>query len=936
MLSFQILDGGEVLNFALGERSVLIGAAADCDIRLRSEGVDPHHARVEPVRREGQVLYKIVDLRTEDGTRVNGDLVAQVALAVGDRVEIGAATLVLGKRVLRRATADDVLAAVVRPRPGSRRARARTEPRRTWLPWALGAVAVLAVVAGLVLRSSGPPASLVRLPELLRAGDYESATQIVDSVRRDWVRGDPGREQAIAGYVADLGRQKELVASLEAEVTAGASSLSVGDQIDSLKARQERAADDVERAAIRRVLARLHDLRLAAATSTPRAGNEPEASHSLADTAPTPSGESATHERAEAAVTSGDLHADSQQRDELAAVAPQRVESPELDAKVEDLLAGYRRQAEELVALGRGPDAADLLRRVSADFPAAARARLEQDAQAFAKVVPPAPPAPAEPDRLADPLGDLLRAVEAAESAWSEGDVAVAQQRFAEAAKQVGSRDAAYAAELTARSEDCRSVLELHDAVAKSLRVAGKPELVLAGDRKARLIDRDGSRLRFAGDEGDFVVSWLDLPADAVDVILRRLEVPAAAYVGAAVLAMAGGEEALAEQRLVTAMRKDADAKAAVDGLVARMRGERVPDGGYKLESGKLAAPALSPLVRELDAKLGSALARSDRKVRESVLSEVLARGPEQLDAVIQVLRRQQRGLVDKLAKNGFKGNWERLAAERDRLDRARAAALDLIFDEVKYFYPYAPPAVSGDRAREYFAVQREVDARVAAVKEIWDGSSLRFTIPDSIAADLERLRWVSDVLDGFGERSAGLLARARWVLTLPAQRTLDIKSFCRDAKEVESQHLATRIGKLNAKRALSLSAAERDELDLTNAYRTMMGRMPLALDLRVLAAARAHCEEMERLGYFGHISPDPARATPYDRMRLAGYGHGGSENIASNDSSLGAHTAWLHSSGHHRNILGIAHTEFACGQRGRLWTQNFGAGRDFEQELPD
>ena len=281
-----------------------------------------------------------------------------------------------------------------------------------------------------------------------------------------------------------------------------------------------------------------------------------------------------------------------------------------------------------------------------------------------------------------------------------------------------------------------------------------------------------------------------------------------------------------------------------------------------------------------------------------------------------------------------FKKNWERLAAERKKLDAARVHALELIFDEIRYFYPYSPPAVSSEKATQYLAVQREVNERVDVVRALWESSTLQFNVPDNIGADLDRFRWVASALDGFGETSPGVTARMRWLLALPEQRTLDLKSFCRDQQEAEQARMSARIAKLNVKRTASLNPGEREQLEITNKYRTMMGRPPLVVDLRVLAAARKHCEEMERLGYFGHISPTAESRTPYDRMRSAGYGHGGSENIASNESAAGAHLAWLHSSGHHRNILGPAHTEFACGQRGRLWTQNFGAGRDFESEL--
>jgi len=957
MLGFQVLDGGQVLHFALEERSVLIGTAADCDVRLRAAGVGDHHARVEPLHRDGAVLYKLVDLGSASGTRVNGELVAQVALAVGDRIEVGGATLVLGKRVLRRTTPDEVLALSVRPR---RRRAPEPAPRRPALAVILGGGVVLVALVVVLLRGGGRPSALARLPELLARGDHETAARILDDVRRDWVRGDAAREQVLAGYASELTRQVAAIEALEAEVTRNAAKLPVGQQIEELRRRQEAARDDVERAAVRRVLARLHDLRLAAPAPGPEERTEvaaapvsPPAKKSAAQpgsserTGPTASAPpqlapvASAEERTQHVrqlLEQGALRRAADEIETLAAAEPATAASlrAELTAKAEASCRGYVAQAEELVALGHGGDARELLRSVCGDFPEPQRGELERQAAAFGAAVPPAPPEPEAVTAVVDPLGDLLRAVDAAEAAWAAGDFVAAEREFAGVAERVRSRDPAFAAELEGRSADCRMVAGLHQVVGSSLRTSAKPEVKLADDQSARLVDLDGSRLRFSAASGELIVTWLELPASAVDAILKRVDPPAPAYLGAAVLAMAAGDESAAEQRLLGAVRKDATAKPLADGLLARLRGEPVPASGYKIEGGKFTAPMASPLLRELEGKLGAALARGDRKARETVLADVLARGPDQLEAVISVLRGQQRTLVTRLQKHPFKGNWDRLAAERERLDRARTSALELIFDEVRYFYPYSPPAVSSEKATEYFAVQREVDARVGAVREIWEKCPLRFSIPEVIAADLERLRWVSEVLDGFGERSAGLLARARWVLALPDERTLDLQSFCRDPGEVAARRLALRIAKLNDKRVLSLNPAEREELELTNSYRIMMGRAPLAVDLRVLAAARGHCEEMERLGYFGHFSPLSEHRTPYDRMRGAGYGHGGSENIAATDSAVGAHMAWLHSSGHHRNILGVAHTEFACGQRGRLWTQNFGSGRDFEQELPE
>jgi uncharacterized protein YkwD len=67
--------------------------------------------------------------------------------------------------------------------------------------------------------------------------------------------------------------------------------------------------------------------------------------------------------------------------------------------------------------------------------------------------------------------------------------------------------------------------------------------------------------------------------------------------------------------------------------------------------------------------------------------------------------------------------------------------------------------------------------------------------------------------------------------------------------------------------------------------------------------------------------------------MKLAGYTQGASENIANHPSAQSAHEGWTHSSGHHRNLLSPSHDEFAVGNDGRIWVQNFGRGEDFRND---
>ena len=101
----------------------------------------------------------------------------------------------------------------------------------------------------------------------------------------------------------------------------------------------------------------------------------------------------------------------------------------------------------------------------------------------------------------------------------------------------------------------------------------------------------------------------------------------------------------------------------------------------------------------------------------------------------------------------------------------------------------------------------------------------------------------------------------------------------------------------------------------------------------RLVNSARAHSEDMSKRGFFAHEAPaNPATGepatTPPDRMRKAGYLGSCGENIATSSNPMGAHLMWLHSSGHHRNILGGPWDDMGMGFAGGNATQNFGRRR--------
>jgi pSer/pThr/pTyr-binding forkhead associated (FHA) protein len=79
--------------FELGERAVVIGRSAECDIQLGVQNVSRKHARVLLQNEE----YLIEDLESTNGVFVNGIKVVKCVLRNNDQIEIGGVKLVFNE-----------------------------------------------------------------------------------------------------------------------------------------------------------------------------------------------------------------------------------------------------------------------------------------------------------------------------------------------------------------------------------------------------------------------------------------------------------------------------------------------------------------------------------------------------------------------------------------------------------------------------------------------------------------------------------------------------------------------------------------------------------------------------------------------------------------------------------------------------------------------
>lgn len=80
-------------SFVFNGDVVNIGRHEDNDLRLASRFVSQHHCRLQQIGRE----WKIVDLASQNGTRVNGAEVTQKILKNGDRLEVGHVSIWVGE-----------------------------------------------------------------------------------------------------------------------------------------------------------------------------------------------------------------------------------------------------------------------------------------------------------------------------------------------------------------------------------------------------------------------------------------------------------------------------------------------------------------------------------------------------------------------------------------------------------------------------------------------------------------------------------------------------------------------------------------------------------------------------------------------------------------------------------------------------------------------
>jgi len=144
MAKLIIKEGERKRIYEICEDTLHIGSTPENNIRLRDPAVSRVHCEIKKTPQG----YRIIDLESKRGTKVNGEFINQHNLRHGDRIQVGGALLQFnaGSKVAR---------AGIEPRESIRMERART--RKGLHPMAIVAicVAVVAVFALIIYQVGG-------------------------------------------------------------------------------------------------------------------------------------------------------------------------------------------------------------------------------------------------------------------------------------------------------------------------------------------------------------------------------------------------------------------------------------------------------------------------------------------------------------------------------------------------------------------------------------------------------------------------------------------------------------------------------------------------------------------------------------------------------------------------------------------------------------
>ncbi|MCE9635372.1 MAG: FHA domain-containing protein [Planctomycetes bacterium] len=899
MPQLHVLTGdGQERTVDLGERPVSFGRADENDVVLAEQKASRRHCTFRGQRG----AWRVVDEQSSNGTWLGGKPVLSARLQSGDEVEIG----------------DTIITFVAQPSEMPKPDLARPRRVRTIrMPWEALVLSIgVAVAAWFGLGA-------------LQAEQWARETSAWKRMAVAEIgRASLGRDEA--AFRSSLTR---IASDMRARPNGGDAALIIdgaiarglpAPEVDTRKPEWQRTLELLDAARARTTAgerrSRLRDI-LSRNTGDPKAS---EAVAAVLRADETASRELGTAEAArlltdaDKAVAEGRFAhaiedwaawlavAPDVSKDEERAVAKRMSEAREkarLDAGV--ALAQYEEQLKDGRVTGANSlaDAAmDRLRGTGWDAWLAARTRrFDRGGDAGGTPVAGGP-------RESDAARTKRFAKEKLDRAMRSADALALRRRYTDAAAALNEvagdvTDASLQASLRGRVEDLSAAADVVSKLLAQARDDPKSfgSVPVQGNAQGRVTGATDTAFVLGDAKGanPQPVGVDALLSTAFVALLEKAKLEPTSFVPAALLLREMGETAgytawMRKALAVETIRLDASA------VHARTLGAQLPTGGY------VPHPTDGKSILTYDE-----MKRIQNAGKITALMEQLAKVCEKIDAT-----KQAKSLAP-------------VRAAYVKLEAARQHALELIFDEVKYFYPYR------NRMKEYVPVQREVDERVRVVREAWDDATVaKVRIDATIDKLLKQADDLSVEVSFLGGEPAPLMDRVEAVRRYLG-KDLTVQSWFETPADATLLEYNDAMLTYNAKLKGVINDNEREQVRITNEYRRMFGhRRILRLHEKLVLSAHGHSDDMGKLGFFDHFSPVEGKKTPWDRMTLAGYPNSPcSENIhAGSGDPNGAHEGWIHSSGHHRNILMPNWSEMGTGQSGKFWTQNFGFAMGDEQ----
>jgi adenylate cyclase len=103
MYRLQYHDADVPKTYTFTEGEVVIGRSPECEVVLKDFGISRNHAKIVV----GEDGVRIVDLKSKNGTQVNGVPVVEAPLKDGDRILLGQFQMVFGKSLEGKVVLDD-------------------------------------------------------------------------------------------------------------------------------------------------------------------------------------------------------------------------------------------------------------------------------------------------------------------------------------------------------------------------------------------------------------------------------------------------------------------------------------------------------------------------------------------------------------------------------------------------------------------------------------------------------------------------------------------------------------------------------------------------------------------------------------------------------------------------------------------------------------